>query len=111
MSALTNFVNANFLAARTVIGGETIAIGDGDAVSGVVSELDTSRDFEVGGFDVEESISVVVRLSDFVAAYPNAVKTYHGKKATVRGNTYRVGSTRVGQHAVTINLISTTESA
>jgi len=111
MSLLTTFADSQFLAAKTVIGGETIAIGTGDAVSGVVGELELDRDYEVGGFEVSEAISVVVRASDFLASYPADPKTYQGKVATVRGKTYRIDRISKGQHAVTINLISTTESA
>ena len=111
MSILTNFSNTQFLAARSVIGGETIAIGSGDAVSGVVGELELDRDYEMGGFEVSEAISVVVRASDFLAAYPADPKTYQGKVATVRGNAYRIDRISKGQHAVTLSLTSTTESA
>ena len=111
MSILTTFADSQFLAARTVIGGETIAIGAGDAVSGVVGELELDRDYGVGGFEMSESISIVVRSSDFLASYPADTKTYHGKVATVRSKTYRIDRITKGQHAVTLALISTTESA
>ena len=111
MSLLTTFADSQFLAAKTVIGGETIAIGTGDAVSGVVGELELDRDYEVGGFEVSEAISVVVRASDFLASYPADPKTYQGKVATVRGKTYRIDRISKGQHAVTLALISTTESS
>lgn len=111
MSILTNFANSQFLAARSVIGAETIAIGDGAAVSGVVGELEIDRDYETGGFEVSEGISIAVRVSDFSTAYASDPKTYQGKVATVRGNAYRIDRISKGQHAVTINLISTNQSA
>jgi hypothetical protein len=111
MSILTDFANANMTEARSIIGGETIAIGGGTAISGVVNERSTSRDYETGGFQPNDALTVVVKSSEFVAAYPLDATAYHGKTAVVRSRNFRVDSVDAGQVATTISLVSVTEGA
>jgi len=106
MSILTDFVAAQFQQARTVIGGENLTIDGGTAVSAIFGEADNSREFNGGGFERDQSLSAVVSIADWQAAYPSADKAYLGKDATARGRVWRVGETRSGQGFVTVSLES-----
>ena len=95
-----------FARARSVIGGETVAIDGGTAVSAIFGEADNSREFNGSGFDRDQSLSAVVSIADWQTAYPSADKAYLGKDATARGRLWRVGEIRSGQGFVTVSLES-----
>lgn len=95
-----------FTQARAVIGGESLTIGDGDAVSAVFGEISNSREYEDGGFDRMQSLTAVVSIADWQAAYPLASHSYLGKTATARGIVWRVEDVDPGQSFVEIQLSS-----
>lgn len=111
MSILSEFTAACHAVAGPVIGLESITIGDGLAVSGTLAESDFHRNYEEGGFEQSASLEFVTDLAGFVAKYPNAAKSYEGKKATARGDTWRIGSISVGASFVKISIISSNKSA
>lgn len=106
MSKLTDFVSSKFALARAIIGGETLTIGDGPALSVVFNELTRTRSLETGGWDQEITLSAVARLSDWSESYPLGIASYFGKTATARGDTFRIGTIRAGQSFVTLELVS-----
>lgn len=95
-----------FTQARAVIGGESLTIGDGSAVSAVLAEIEQSREFDDGGFDRSQSLDAVVPLSEWAASYPLADSAYLGKSATARSIAWRVDSISSGQSFVTVRLTS-----
>lgn len=111
MSLLSDFVAAAAPVATAIIGGESLSIAGGTAISGIPGEARFSRDYEDGGFEPEAMLDFVVQSSVFAAAYPAAAKTYIGKAATLRGASWRVSSVDVGASFVTVSLISTNKSA
>ena len=110
MSILTDFASAAFQGARSVIGGETISIQGGTSLSAVLNEAASSRDYETGGFDAEETLRATVLTSEFAAAYTSASSAYLGKTCTARGKTYRVREISRGQNTTDIDLIATTDT-
>lgn len=111
MSALTNFAKTMFTRARSVIGGEALTVGGGTAVSAVMAEADQSRELEDGGYDRSESLTAVVDLTEWVAAYTLPDSAYLGKTATARGITYRVSGMNRGQGFVRVTLAATRKGA
>jgi hypothetical protein len=111
MSILGDFIAAVAPTAQTVIGTETLSIGGGSAIAGTFNEARYSRDYESGGFEPEASLDFVVLESVFTAAYPLAVATYHGKAATGRGESWRIGTITKGASFVTVSLVATNKSA
>ena len=103
MSSLTYFAAAQFLKARTVIGGESLTVGGGTAVSAVMAEVSNGREYD-DGFDRAQSLDAVVSILDWSTNYTAADSTYLGNKATARGLTFRVASIRKGQSFVTLSL-------
>jgi hypothetical protein len=93
-----------FTRSRSVIGGESVTINDGPAISAVVAETDESRDLDSSGFDRDQSVTATVSISDWSASYPGGAKAYFGKTAVCRGRTWRVGDVKAGQSFVTIRL-------
>lgn len=106
MSRLTDFAAAAFTRARSVIGGESLSISGGTAVSCVLNEVAMSRDYESGGFERTDTLDAVVALADWNAAYPLAQNEYFNKPAVARGITFRTGEIRKGQSFVIIRLQS-----
>jgi hypothetical protein len=111
MSALTRFAASMFTRARSVIGGETVAINDGAAISAVVAETDESRDLDSSGFDRDQSLTVTVSIADWSANYPCGAKAYFGKTAVCRERTWRVGDIKAGQSFVTIRFTNPRKGA
>ncbi|MGA0846891.1 MAG: hypothetical protein ACO3RV_10135 [Luteolibacter sp.] len=111
MSQLTDFAAAQFAKARTIIGGESVAIAGGSAISCVLNEVSDARGFESGGYEDEVEMEAVVDLVTFQASYAASPKTYRGKTATARGRTFRIESIKTGQSFVTLRLISTERGA
>ena len=111
MSQLTDFASAQFAKARTIIGGETVAIAGGTAVSCVLNEVSDSRDFETGGYEADVELEAVVDLATFQAAYSSSPPTYRGKTALARSRTFRIDTLRTGQSFVTLRLISAEDGA
>jgi len=106
MSHLTDFAKAQFQTARSVIGGEAVAIAGGTAVSCVLNEVSDSRGFEAGGYEAEVELEAVADLTEFQAAYAASPPTYRGKTATARGRSFRIDKLDTGQGFVTLRLIS-----
>jgi hypothetical protein len=100
-----------FTRSRSVIGGETVAINDGPAISAVVAETDESRDLDSSGFDRDQSVTATVSIADWSANYPGGAKAYFGKTAVCRGRTWRVGDVKAGQSFVTIRLTNPRKGA
>jgi hypothetical protein len=107
MSELTDFAKAAFSSARSVIGGESVAIGGGTAVSCVLNAASDGRSYEAGGYDAETELTAVADKTEFEAAYTGALRSYLGKTATARGRTFRVTNIRSGQGFYEIQLGST----
>lgn len=100
-----------FTRARSVIGGETVAIDGGTAISAVVAETDESRDLDSSGFDRDQSLTVTVSIADWSTSYPGGAKAYFGKTAICRSRTWRVGTIQAGQSFVTIRLTNPRKGA
>lgn len=110
MSLLTDFAATQFQRARTIIGGESLAIGGGTAVSAVLAEVSNGREYD-DGFDRSQTLDAVVAIADWDAAYTAAAATYLGKTATARGLTFRVAAIRKGQGFVTVSLKENSKGA
>lgn len=110
MSSLTDFAAAQFQRARAVIGGESLTIGGGTAVSAVLAEVSHGREYD-DGFDRGLMLDAVVAIADWSAAYTAAASSYLGKTATARGLTFRVAGIRKGQSFVTVSLKETSKGA
>lgn len=100
-----------FTRAREVIGGETISISGGTAISAVIAETDESRDIDGQGFDRDQSVTATVSIADWSANYPGGAKAWFGKSATCRDRTWRVGTLNIGQSFVTIRLTNPRKGA
>jgi hypothetical protein len=100
-----------FTRARSVIGGETVAIDGRTAISAVVAETDESRDLDSSGFDRDQSLTVTVSIADWSGSYPGGAKAYFGKTAVCRERTWRVGDIKAGQSFVTIRLTNPRKGA
>lgn len=111
MSILSNFTKAAHSLARGIIGGESLTIRGGAAVSGIASEVTASRDYEEGGFEGSSTLEFVIDATEFVAAYPASLATYQGKTATARGETWRVATIKKGAFFVTVSLVSVNKSS
>lgn len=111
MSALTRFAASMFTRARSVIGGETVAIDGRAAIFAVVAETDESRDLDSSGYDRDQSLTVTVSIADWSASYPGGAKAYFGKTAVCRERTWRVGDIKAGQSFVTIRLTNPRKGA
>lgn len=103
MSVVTDFVAAQFLKSRSVIGGESFSIGGGDSISAVMAEVSNGREYD-DGFDRAQSLDAVVSILDWSASYPAADSSYLGKTATASGLTFRVASIQKDASFVTISL-------
>lgn len=108
MSSLSAFAAAQFLRARTVIGGESLTIGGGTAVSAVMAEVGNGREYD-DGFDRSQSLTAVVSILDWSTSYASADSAYLGNAATARGLTFRVAAISKGASFVTISLQETSK--
>ena len=104
MSLLTNFANTSFTAAKAVIGTKSLTIAGGSALSCVGGPIESSKDFEDGGFAPDIAMSLVCNSTSFKASYTNVASTYNGSLAVVGGVTYRVERIRAGDSHHTISL-------
>ena len=100
-----------FARARSVIGGETVAIDGGTAITAVIAETDESRDLDSSGFDRDQSLTATVSIADWSGSYPGGAKDYLGKTAICRQRTWRVGTVQAGQSFVTIRLTNPRKGA
>lgn len=111
MSRLTDFAASGFALARGVIGGESLSINGGDAISAVIAEVERTRSYESGGYDQVVTLDAVVSLADWLASYAAGDSTYFGKPATARSQTFRVSTIRRGASFVTVRLTSEKKGA
>jgi len=111
MSLLSDFKSAAHAIFKTVAGTESVTIGGGTALAGILNESQFSRDYESGGFEQSGTLEFVVDKAAFVAAYTAAARTYEGKSATARGENWRVQSVNVGPSFVRISLQVPNKSA
>jgi hypothetical protein len=111
MSLLSDFLTSAHSVFQTVTGTDSVTIGGGAAILGKLGEAQFSRDFESGGFEQEGSLEFVTSLAQFVASYPLAARTYEGRKATARGENWRVKSVNIGGNFVRISLGTTNKSS
>jgi hypothetical protein len=110
MSILGNFISSIAPITQTVIGADTLTIGNGMAIIGTFNEARHLRDYENGGFERDAIIEFVVGTTTFEAAYTDNANAYLGKKATARSITWRVASIRRGDFFVTLGLVSTNKA-
>jgi hypothetical protein len=80
-----------------MLGDEPVIIG-GITIPCVLAEVDDSKDFASGGFEVTKTLSAVCRTTDMPAT-PILKKT-----ATARGITFRVEGVRKGGDFTTLTL-------
>lgn len=111
MSQLTDFAAAQFAKAKTIIGGEDVAISGGTAISCVLNEVRDSRGYEAGGYDAEVEFDAVCDLTTFQTTYASSPRSYLGNTATARSRSFRIENISTGQSFVTIRLISTERGA
>jgi len=104
MSNLSRFARTGQAKAAVVIGTEEISIDSGPLLGCVWSEERTSRDYELGGQQVEIVYVGTVSSEVFRARYPNDPQTYVGKDATKNTRTYTVGDLDVGAVTTVITL-------
>ena len=97
MSIVSTFVRAMAEQAFPMIGEETVTIG-ATAISCVLAEVDDSKDFASGGFEVAKTLQAVCRTADMPSA--SILK----KTATARGIPFRVEGVRKGADFTTITL-------
>ena len=97
MSIVSTFARSMANQAFAMIGEETVTIGD-TALSCVLAEVDDSKDFSTGGFEVSKTLTAVCRTADMPAA--SILK----KTATARSLTFRVEAVRKGADFTTITL-------
>jgi len=97
--------------ARFAIGQDGIAISGGDVVMGVVSQIDSRREFTPGGFEEIESLDIAVSTDDFISSYNSPPIAYMGKIAEINGEKWRVSGISKGKFFTKIMLVSIEESA
>lgn len=105
MSLVSDFAVAQFASARSLIGGENITVNGGTAISGVLAEIENSREYDAGGFEPGTTLRAVVLKSAWDAAYPLAAQAYLGKTATARSRTFTVGRISTGVGFVEIDFV------
>ena len=104
MSLLSDFFTSAHSVFQSVAGTETLSIGGGTAIAGKFGEAQFSRDFESGGFEQDGTVEFVTSRAQFIAAYTAAARTYEGKSAIGRSETWRVASVNVSDNFVRIGL-------
>ena len=84
-------------------------------LSGILNEQASNRDYGDGGFEQESTLEFVVDATAFFSSYPEPLKACQGKKASARGEAWRVGSIRGGNRSdgqfVIVSLIAINKSA
>jgi hypothetical protein len=97
MSIVSNFARTMANQAFSMIGEEPVVIG-GTTLQCVLSEVEDSKDFTMGGFDPVKRLQAVCRTADMPGA--SILK----KTATARAQTFRVETVRKGADFTTIVL-------
>lgn len=111
MSLLSDFKLAAHSQFQAVAGTESLTIGGGGSIGGTFNEASFSREYETGGFEQNGSMEFVTGKAAFAVVYPASPKSYEGKIATARGETWRIASVNVGETFIRISLISANKSA
>jgi len=109
-SDLQNFVSNAFSAARSTIGGESLAISSGATISAVLSEVTSADTYGNTGFIPSALFQAVVDSNEFTTAYPLESKSYVGKKVLARGIFFRLTEITSGASFVTLKLETITKS-
>jgi|SaaInlStandDraft_1057018.scaffolds.fasta_scaffold152784_2 hypothetical protein len=109
MSQLTDFNEAGYSVAKSIIGTTSFTIGAGDSVQVIDAEQRHDRESEMNGFQASARLTLVCSRVDFVASYQSSLKSYVGKICVHDGQGWRVGDIEGGAAYITINLISRTE--
>jgi hypothetical protein len=89
MSIVTDHAKAAAVQSFSMIGAEPVTLGS-DTLSCVLAEAEQSKDFEDVGFREVVSLVAVCRTSDLPAV------SIDKRKATARGDEYRVSGLSVG---------------
>ena len=111
MSLLSDFFTSAHSVFQSVTGTENLSIGGGTAIAGKFGESQFSRDYESGGFEQSGTLEFVTSRAQFVAAYTGTFRSYEGKSATARSETWRVASVNVSDNFVRIGLIVPNKSS
>ena len=109
MSELTDFNEAGYATAKTIIGPTSFAIGSGDPVDVVPAEARHDRESENTGFQKSSSLSLVASVTEFRVAYPLEVETYNGKHCTNGADLWKIDSISEGESFIMITLIGRDE--
>tara|TARA_R110002020_G_scaffold419113_1_gene628344 strand:- start:40 stop:390 length:351 start_codon:yes stop_codon:yes gene_type:complete len=83
---------------------------EGQAWEGTVNEERVTRDYMDGGQQVEIEQEFVGSSEEFLARYPNDVKTYEGLAATANGKARKVGEIEIGEAFTTVRLTGPDEA-
>jgi hypothetical protein len=97
MSIVSTFARSMAEQAMPMIGEETVTIG-ATSLSCVLAEVDDSKDFATGGFEISKTLAAVCRTADMPAT------AILKKTATARGLTFRVEGVRKGGDFTTLTL-------
>jgi hypothetical protein len=97
MSIVSDFARSMASQAFAMIGEEPVTIG-GTTLQCVLAEVDDSKDFSTGGFEVVKRLSAVCRTADLPAT--SVLK----KLATARGQSFRVEGVSKGVDFATLTL-------
>lgn len=97
MSIVSSFVRSMAEQAFPMLGEESVVIGAA-TLQCVLAEVDDTKDFSTGGFEVVKTLQAVCRTEDMPAA--SILK----KTATARSQTFRVEGVRKGADFTTITL-------
>ena len=111
MSLLSDFLTSAHSVFQSVAGTETLTIGGGTAINGKTGEAQFSKDYETGGFEQTGSLEFVTSRAQFIAVYSAAARTYEGKSAVCRGESWRVASVNFGNSFVRVTLILPNKSS
>ena len=98
MSIVTSFANACATNAFAAIGAETVTIS-GTAISCILNEAGTAKEFSEGGFEAQKTLTAVCKSADLPAG--DLTK----KKAVARSANWRVDEIEIGQLFATIRLV------
>lgn len=110
MSLLSEFVSVAHGIAKDVIGTESITIGGGTSILGILNEANFNRDYEQGGFEQSASLEFVIDQAAFTSGYPLPAKNYEGKLVIARGENWRIHSIISGASFVKVSLSSSNKS-
>ena len=97
MSIVSDFARSMASQAFAMIGEEPVVIGS-TTLQCVLAEVDDSKDFSTGGFEVVKRLTAVCRTADMPVA--SVLK----KLATARGQSFRVEGVSKGVDFATLTL-------